>query len=205
MVLANSAESLNHSALLKKIKVIILGPGLGQELWSKALFNLVIKLPEPKVVDADALRLLGKSSLKTAQWILTPHSGEAAALLSCSIADIEADRFLAVKKIAQQYGGVCVLKGAGTLVSNGDIVWVNSTGNSGMASGGMGDVLSGIIGALILQSEDLFAAARLGVYIHGRAADIIAQKHGQVGLLASDLYPEIQQLINGNCAADKIL
>jgi hydroxyethylthiazole kinase-like uncharacterized protein yjeF len=205
MVLANSAESLNHSALLKKIKVIILGPGLGQELWSKALFNLVIKLPEPKVVDADALRLLGKSSLKTAQWILTPHSGEAAALLSCSIADIEADRFLAVKKIAQQYGGVCVLKGAGTLVSNGDIVWVNSTGNSGMASGGMGDVLSGIIGALILQSEDLFAAARLGVYIHGRAADIIAQKHGQIGLLASDLYPEIQRLINGNCAADKIL
>jgi NAD(P)H-hydrate repair Nnr-like enzyme with NAD(P)H-hydrate dehydratase domain len=105
----------------------------------------------------------------------------------------------------QQYGGVCVLKGAGTLVSNGDIVWVNSTGNSGMASGGMGDVLSGIIGALILKSEDLFAAVRLGVYIHGRAADIIVQKHGQRGLRTSDLYPEIQRLINGNCAADRIL
>ena len=205
MVVANSAKSLKRLALLKKIKVIILGPGLGQEIWSKALFNLVIKLPQPKVVDADALRLLSKSLLKNTQWVLTPHPGEAAALLSCSIAEVEADRFSAVKKIAQQYGGVCVLKGAGTLVSNGDIVWINSTGNSGMASGGMGDVLSGIIGALMLQSEDLFSAARLGVYIHGRAADIIAQKHGQIGLLASDLYPEIQRLINGNCAADKIL
>lgn len=196
MVLANSAESLRTSSVLKKVKVIILGPGLGQEVWSRALFDLVIGLPQPKVVDADALRMLAEYPIKNSLWVLTPHPGEAAALLSCSIAEVEADRFAAVKKIAQQYGGICVLKGAGTLVSNGETVWVNSTGNPGMASGGMGDVLSGIIGALILQSADLFVAARLGVYIHGRAADIIAQKHGQIGLLASDLYPEIQRLIN---------
>ena len=196
MVVADSAQTLSSSTLLKKIKVIILGPGLGQEHWSQALFDLVITLPQSKVVDADALRLLAEYPIKNSQWVLTPHPGEAAVLLSCSIAEIEADRFSAVKKIAQQYGGICVLKGAGTLVSDGDIVWINSTGNPGMASGGMGDVLSGIIGALILQSVDLFAAARLGVYIHGRAADIIVKKHGQIGLLASDLYPEIQRLIN---------
>jgi NAD(P)H-hydrate epimerase len=196
MVVANSAQTLNSSAILKNIKSIILGPGLGQDIWSHSLFNLVITLPQPKVVDADALRLLAANPIKNAQWVLTPHPGEAAALLSCSIAEIEADRFSAVKKIAQQYGGVCVLKGAGSLVSDGDTVWINSTGNPGMASGGMGDVLSGIIGALILQSADLFVAARLGIYIHGRAADIIAKKHGQIGLLASDLYPEIQRLIN---------
>lgn len=196
MVVANSAQTLTRSALLKKIKVIIIGPGLGQEAWSTALFDFVMTLPQSKVVDADALRLLAEDRRKNSQWVLTPHSGEAAALLSCTIAEVEADRFAAVRKIAQQYGGICILKGAGTLVSNGDTVWVNSTGNPGMASGGMGDVLSGIIGALILQSADLFVAARLGVYIHGRAADIIAQRHGQIGLLASDLYPEIQRLIN---------
>ena len=95
-----------------------------------------------------------------------------------------------------QYGGICVLKGAGTLISDGNITWINRTGNPGMASGGMGDVLSGIIGALILQTSDILSAARLGVYIHGLAADIITQKYGQIGLLASDLSPEIQRLIN---------
>ena len=149
-----------------------------------------------KVVDADALYFLAQSPRKQKTWVLTPHPGEAAMLLTCTIADIEADRFAAVKKIAQRYGGICVLKGAGTLVSDGQSVWINTTGNSGMASGGMGDVLSGIIGGLILQTADLYQAARLGVYIHGRAADIIAKKQGQIGILASDLYPEIQRLIN---------
>jgi NAD(P)H-hydrate epimerase len=148
------------------------------------------------VVDADALYFLAQKPRKQKTWVLTPHPGEAAMLLACTIADIEADRFAAVKKIAQGYGGICVLKGAGTLVSDGQSVWINTTGNSGMASGGMGDVLSGIIGGLILQTADLYQAARLGVYIHGRAADIIAKKQGQIGILASDLYPEIQRLIN---------
>lgn len=196
MVVADSAEALNRSAIVTKVKAIILGPGLGQDDWSKMLFNAVIKLTQKKVIDADALRILAQNPIKNQHWVLTPHPGEAAALLSCSIADVEADRFAAVQSIAQQYGGICVLKGAGTLVSNGKDIWVNSTGNPGMASGGMGDVLSGIIGALILQMPDLFSAARLGVYIHGRAADIMSKKQGQIGLLASDLYPEIQRLIN---------
>ncbi len=196
MVVANSAQTLNSSPIIEKSKAIIIGPGLGQDNWSAELFDLVLKFTQPKVVDADALRLLAAKPIKKQQWILTPHPGEAAALLSCRVEDVEADRFSAVKNIAQQYGGICVLKGAGTLVSDGKVIWVNSTGNPGMASGGMGDVLSGIIGALILQTGDLFIAARLAVYIHGRAADIMAKKSGQIGLLASDLYPEIQRLIN---------
>jgi len=196
MVAANSAETLRAWSGMEKAKVIILGPGLGQTAWSQALFDFVIRCPQPKVVDADALRLLAAHPVKSSCWILTPHPGEAAALLGCSIAEIAANRFAAVQKIAQQYGGICVLKGAGTLVSDGKTIWVNSTGNAGMASGGMGDVLTGILGALLLPMADLFSAARLGVYIHGRAADIIAKKRGQIGLLASDLYPEIQQLIN---------
>jgi NAD(P)H-hydrate epimerase len=196
MIAANSAKALSRSSTIEKAKSIILGPGLGQDSWSLALFDFVMQLPQPKIIDADALRLLAKKPIKNNQWVLTPHPGEAADLLACSIAEIEADRFSAVKKIALQYGGVCVLKGAGTLISNGKITWVNSTGNPGMASGGMGDVLSGIIGALILQTSDILSAARLGVYIHGLAADIITQKYGQIGLLASDLSPEIQRLIN---------
>ncbi len=196
MIAANSAKTLSHSSAIEKAKSIILGPGLGQDNWSLALFDFVMQLPQPKIIDADALRLLAKKPIKNNQWVLTPHPGEAAALLACSIAEIEADRFSVVKKIALQYGGICVLKGVGTLISDGITVWVNSTGNPGMASGGMGDVLSGIIGALILQTSDLLSAARLGVYIHGLAADIIAEKHGQIGLLASDLSPEIQRLIN---------
>ncbi|MGB1263133.1 MAG: NAD(P)H-hydrate dehydratase [Cognaticolwellia sp.] len=196
MVTANSAETLSASACLAKCQATILGPGLGQSAWSNALFDVVIKLPQRKVIDADALRLLAEQPTKNNSWVLTPHPGEAAALLACSVADIEADRFSAVRNIAQQYGGICVLKGAGTLISNGEHTWLNTSGNPGMASGGMGDVLSGIIGALCLQMDDLFSAARLGVYIHGRAADIIAKKHGRVGILASDLYGEIQRLIN---------
>ncbi len=199
MVVANSAKALQAWSGMQKSKVIILGPGLGQTMWSQTLFDVVITYPQPKVVDADALRLLAVKPIKTEHWVLTPHSGEAAALLACSITEIEADRFSAVKKIAQQYGGICVLKGAGTLISDGDIVWVNPTGNPGMASGGMGDVLTGLIGALVLQMPDLFSAARLGVYIHGRAADIIANKHGEIGILASDLLPVIQRLINSEC------
>ena len=196
MMAASNAKELAEASFLAKVKAIVIGPGLGRDSWSNALFDLAIDFPQLKVVDADALYFLAQSPRKQKTWVLTPHPGEAAMLLTCTIADIEADRFAAVKKIAQRYGGICVLKGAGTLVSDGQSVWINTTGNSGMASGGMGDVLSGIIGGLILQTADLYQAARLGVYIHGRAADIIAKKQGQIGILASDLYPEIQRLIN---------
>lgn len=193
-----SEESINH--LLAKAKVLVLGPGLGQDEWAQIWFNYIIEQTllqfSPIVIDAEALRLLARSPQYYENWILTPHPGEAASLLTCDIKTIEMDRFAAVKNIAQKYGGICVLKGAGTLISDGKEVWINTSGNPGMASGGMGDVLSGIVAALVMQMQDNMAAARLAVYIHGLAADILERKEGQCGMLASDLIPVIRQQLN---------
>lgn len=201
MLAPATSVGLAQSRVFNKARVFIVGPGLGQNHWAKQLFSLVSNQAQPCVIDADALQLLSQSIINGSQrfknnWVLTPHSGEAASLLACSIADIEADRFNAVINIANKYGGICVLKGAGTLISDGKEVWINTSGNAGMASGGMGDVLSGIIAAMLIQLPDSLAAVRFAVYIHGRAADIIAHKNGQRGMLASDLFPEIQRLVN---------
>ncbi|MBA6397237.1 NAD(P)H-hydrate dehydratase [Colwellia sp. BRX10-4] len=216
MLAPSCAEQLLGSMTLSKAKAYVLGPGLGQNEWSQALFDLVLAQKKLCVIDADGLSLLAQAyqqnlltdKIKSNRWVLTPHPGEAAALLNCTVTEIERDRFSAVKKIAQQYQCVSVLKGAGSLISDGQQVWVNTTGNSGMASGGMGDVLSGIIAALLMQKSspkkeeelqvrtDFAKLTALAVYIHGKAADIIAQKHGKIGMLASDLLPIIRQLIN---------
>ncbi|WP_440875106.1 NAD(P)H-hydrate dehydratase [Thalassotalea sp. PLHSN55] len=196
MLAPSNAEQLLLFPRLAKAKALIIGPGLGQDAWALAHFNLAMSLTQPLVVDADALVLLSKAQYKKDNWVLTPHPGEAAKLLGCDIETIEQDRFGAVKKIASQYGGICILKGAGSLISDGKSVWINTSGNSGMASGGMGDVLSGIIAALIVQMPNIYAAARLAVFIHGQAADIIAKQNGSRGILASDLFLPLQQLVN---------
>lgn len=196
MIAPHETLQLENSHFYQKTKVMLCGPGLARNSWSKAIFNQVLTSRKPCVIDADALHLLAENSQRRENWVLTPHPGEAAALLNCSIAEVEQDRFEAVRSISQQYGGVCVLKGAGSLISDGESVWINISGNSGMASGGMGDVLSGIIAALMMQLSDTTAAACLAVYLHGCAADIIAERKGKIGMLASDLFPEIQQLIN---------
>jgi len=216
MLAPSCADQLTSHLTFTKAKAYILGPGLGQKHWGKTLFNLVLAQNKTCVIDADGLRLLAQGyyqgllgeSIKHNKWILTPHPGEAAALLDCSVADIERDRLSAVKKISEQYQCVCLLKGAGSLISDGQHVWVNTSGNSGMASGGMGDVLSGIVAAMVIQKKVVKGISQqqkrieyarltaLAVYIHGKAADFIAQKHGKIGMLASDLLPVIQQLIN---------
>lgn len=216
MLVPSKADVLAIHPAFNKAKIYVLGPGLGDNDWAKTLFHLVLAQDKPCVIDADGLRLLAKDyfrglltqHIKHNQWILTPHPGEAAALLNCTIADIEQDRFSAVLKIAQQYQCVCVLKGAGSLISDGQHTWLNNSGNSGMATGGMGDVLSGIIAALVMQKsicktataqqklDDKAKLTALAVYIHGKAADFIAQRHGKIGMLASDLLPIVQQLIN---------
>lgn len=202
MLAPNDASKLVNSLAVKNAKVFILGPGLGQTEWSQHLFDLIVtpfindKRTEAMVVDADALALLAKTNYFCSHWVLTPHPKEAARLLGCDTATIEADRFHAVKAIAKKYGGICVLKGAGSLISDGHTVVINSTGNAGMASGGMGDVLSGIVAALVLQTENYFVATCLAVYIHGAAGDIIAEKQGQRGMLASDLFVSLQRLVN---------
>lgn len=204
MLAPSQASKLAGASALINAKVLLVGPGLGQTDWSQALFDSLIipivngKKNENIVLDADALTLLAKTDYVCSRWVLTPHPKEAAMLLGCDTATIEANRFHAVKAIAKKYGGICVLKGAGSLISDGETVVINGTGNAGMASGGMGDVLSGIIAALILQTEDYFVATCFAVYIHGAAGDIIAARQGQRGILASDLFAPLQRLVNQN-------
>lgn len=189
-----SAEQL--AALLAKAGVVVVGPGLGQSDWAKTLFNAAINAGKPTVIDADGLNLLANAPTAKSGWILTPHPGEAARLLNCSTADIQQDRFAAAASIRANYGGVAILKGAGTLIASEHQLAISNTGNPGMASGGMGDVLAGVIAALLAQGLSLQDAAQQGVYNHGLAADLAAAKDGERGLLAGDLMPYLRQLVN---------
>jgi NAD(P)H-hydrate epimerase len=180
------------SVLLEKASVVVIGPGLGQSDWAKELFMATIKAQKPLIIDADGLNLLARSPVTNPGWILTPHPGEAARLLGCSNAEIQQDRFASVTAIQTQYDGVAVLKGTGTLIASEDEIAVSTTGNPGMASGGMGDVLAGVIAGLLAQGLSLKNAAQQGVYSHGLAADLAAEKDGERGLLASDLMPYLR-------------
>ncbi len=181
--------------LLEKASGVAIGPGLGQSEWASRLFARVLDTPLPLVVDADALNLLVLEPLRRDNWILTPHPGEAARLLSAATAEIQNDRFSAVAELQKRYGGVVVLKGAGTLVSAGGRVDVCDAGNPGLASAGTGDVLSGVIAGLAAQGLGLEHAARLGVCLHAAAGDQAAQQ-GERGLLAGDLMPQLRRLLN---------
>ncbi|NHH99542.1 NAD(P)H-hydrate dehydratase [Oceanimonas sp. MB9] len=172
---------------------LVLGPGLGRNDWSRALLTAALHAGRPMVIDADALHLLAGRT--PARVVITPHAGEAAALLGCTVAEVESDRLDAVRQLREQTGAVVVLKGAGTLVAGEHGLALCPHGNPGMASGGMGDLLSGIIGAFLAQGIEPEAAARLGVCLHARAGDLAAAS-GMVGMLASDLLTPIRRLIN---------
>ncbi|MBO2631492.1 NAD(P)H-hydrate dehydratase [Shewanella algae] len=176
-------------------QVLVLGPGLGRADWGYNLFKAVSLSDKPCVLDADALNLLSQEKRSQDNRVLTPHPGEAARLLATDIANVEADRFAAVRKLQAQYGGVVLLKGAGTLIYDGKQLFVAPVGNPGLASGGCGDVLSGIIGALMAQGLDNTRATVAGVIVHGGAADLAA-RDGERGMLASDLMPWIRHLVN---------
>jgi hydroxyethylthiazole kinase-like uncharacterized protein yjeF len=178
--------------------VLAIGPGLGQSRWARALLAAALDNPLPKVIDADGLNLIASEPIRRQDWILTPHPGEAARLLGIGIAQVQAQRFEALQALLERYGGVCVLKGSGTLVgqSAGPDIWLCDAGNPGMASGGMGDVLTGMIAALLAQGLAPFHAARLAVWVHACAADDAAQAHGEIGLLASDLLPYARRRLN---------
>ncbi|PMG05349.1 bifunctional ADP-dependent (S)-NAD(P)H-hydrate dehydratase/NAD(P)H-hydrate epimerase [Vibrio breoganii] len=193
---ASDAEMLVDA--MNSATVIALGPGLGTDDWSKRLFEQGIAQLKPKVIDADGLNVLAQSasSYDLSQTILTPHPGEAARLLECSAQEIEQDRYAAVEKIQSKYQCVVLLKGAGTLICNGQMTYVITAGNSGMASGGMGDVLTGVIAGLLSQGLMPIDAACLGAWLHSTAADNIATQSGKIGMLATDLLPEIRSLIN---------
>lgn len=183
-------------SMMLRSSVLVAGPGLGNSAWSDALMQLILNSPLPQVLDADALRYVFKTPAMHAKRILTPHPGEAAMLLGWDVAEIQQDRFAAVRALQQRYGGVIVLKGAGTLTFDGDVIHLCSDGNPGMASGGMGDVLSGVIGALLAQGLKPVDAARLGVFAHAQAADRCAAYQGERGLLATDLIDQLALVLN---------
>lgn len=193
-------KPLNQESLASGIDwadVIAIGPGLGQSEWAQQALQQVMQSDKPMLWDADALNLLAISPDKRQNRIITPHSGEAARLLQCDIQQIESDRLHSVQQLAQRYGGVVVLKGAGTIIAAEDRrMAIADVGNAGMASGGMGDVLSGIIASLAGQGLSLFDAATAGCVVHGAAADIVAARQGERGMIATDLLPEIPKLVN---------
>ena len=193
--------------LINRATVVVVGPGLGNESlgnesadrgspWGSELFDIVLESGLPMIVDADGLNRLSRMSSQSTRrdnWILTPHPGEARRLLG---KEVQMDRLASVKQLQQKYGGVCLLKGAGTLIAGHHEVWLCPYGNPGMSAAGMGDVLSGIIGGLVAQGLDMNDAACLGAIVHSLAADNIAARQGELGLLATQLLPEIRKLLN---------
>ncbi|MGU3524039.1 bifunctional ADP-dependent NAD(P)H-hydrate dehydratase/NAD(P)H-hydrate epimerase [Enterobacteriaceae bacterium C23F] len=195
MVHELTPQTLDES--LEWADVIVIGPGLGQQAWGKQALRKVENSRKPMLWDADALNILAINPDKRHNRILTPHPGEAARLLNCSVAEIESDRLLSAQRLVKRYGGVAVLKGAGTVIAD-EVhgIAIADVGNAGMASGGMGDVLSGIIGSLLGQHLSPYDAACAGCVAHGAAADVLAARYGTRGMLATDLFCTLQRVVN---------
>ena len=181
--------------LLERADVVAIGPGLGQDVWARELFEAALALDGRLVLDADALSLLALTLRKNDEWILTPHPGEAARMLDVAVRDVQADRRTALEALTERYGGTVVLKGAGTLVSSTGAPWICTRGNPGMASPGMGDVLTGIVAALAAQGLNAEEAAVVGAALHAAAGDSAA-RDGQRGLLAMDVVEELRRWVN---------
>lgn len=201
----NSADiCLSHiETLMARADVIVVGPGLGQGRWGEQLLAQVMKLTCPVVLDADALNMLAegrvKHNLSQRDSVLTPHPGEAARLLNLETIEIQKDRAAATTRLVDLYNSSVVLKGVGSLVQTDQLVTICNDGNPGMATGGMGDVLSGILGSLLAQHinhlpEVMSVLISSGVCLHSAAADIAA-KEGQAGLLAGDVVENLRALL----------
>uniref|UniRef100_A0A0Q9YUL9 Bifunctional NAD(P)H-hydrate repair enzyme n=1 Tax=Candidatus Berkiella aquae TaxID=295108 RepID=A0A0Q9YUL9_9GAMM len=182
--------------LFTRATVFVVGPGLSQTAWGKQFFQATLTQKKPMIVDADGLNWLAQYPQKSMHWILTPHPAEAARLLNCSVEQVQADRLQAAIDIQQRYGGVIVLKGAGTVIisESGEAV-INPGGYPALATAGTGDVLAGLIGGLLAQGLSPMQAALLGVSTHTQAA-LIEQSFGERGMIASDLLLHIRTLLN---------
>ena len=193
-------QSLLHKKLLHDKTIIVAGPGIGTDPWAFDLVDEALNADVPVVLDADALNLLSEHPQlrrkRKFPMILTPHPGEAARLLQTDTRSVQKDRFTAVASLSETYNACVVLKGAGSLIQHEQQTSLCSVGNPGMAVAGMGDVLSGVIGALLAQGSDVYDAARLGVWLHASGADTLAQQQGETGLLATDTIPFIRQQLN---------
>ena len=183
--------------LIEGKKVLALGPGISTHPETIAVVHHIIcNSKTPLIVDADGINALGEkpSVLHEAQCpiVLTPHPGEMAWLIGTSIKEVQDDRIGVARKFAKEYGVVLVLKGARTIIAEpNESIYINSTGNPGMASGGTGDVLTGMIAGLVAQGYTISEASRLGVFLHGYIADKITEQKGEVGLIATDIINRI--------------
>lgn len=183
--------------LLDKASVVAIGPGLGCGAWGETLSETALAQGLPTVIDADALNLLSTSPETLKMAVLTPHPGEAARLSNVTVAEIERDRIASARGLAERYGCVVVCKGAGTIIAApNEIPVVVDAGNPGMAAGGMGDVLTGVIAAVLAQGWSNFDSAICGALLHAAAGDAAAHDGGERGLLPSDLFPQLRRLAN---------
>jgi hydroxyethylthiazole kinase-like uncharacterized protein yjeF len=199
--------SLSLATQLLPECVVVIGPGLGQDFRARALLDQAVATATRLVLDADALSLLAQSGPPPAwptgqqRW-LTPHPGEAARLLSQSTAAVQADRAASARRLARDWQAEVVLKGAGSLICGAaGEVWINTSGNPGLAASGMGDTLCGILAGLLAQGLPGPEALRLAVWLHGAAADhLVAQGLGPRGLTASEVAVAARTVLNGGIA-----
>ncbi|MGN5518682.1 NAD(P)H-hydrate dehydratase [Halopseudomonas sp. Lyrl_26] len=198
------ADPAQLAPLLDQATAVVVGPGLGRDDWARGLLDSALQRGLPCILDADALNLLaGQSVMLGEATVITPHPAEAARLLGISTAQVQADRPWAVRELAERFGCTAVLKGVGSLVADAAgerLPGLCSHGNPGMATAGMGDVLSGLVGALLAQRMAAPEAARLAVLVHALAGDRAAREQGELGILASDLVEHIRYYLNlRNC------
>ncbi|MDY6323389.1 MAG: NAD(P)H-hydrate dehydratase [Succinivibrio sp.] len=184
-------------AALSWCDTVAVGPGLGQSQRARELVALSGDSGRPCVFDADALNILAKDPDFCPNRIITPHPGEAARLLDTDVASVQGDRLRAAFELQKRYGGVALLKGAGTVIADGRRLTVISSGSPALASGGMGDLLTGIIAALACGELSLSQAAVFGACIHGRAGELAEERCGAAGTLPLDLEQDIRRLVNG--------
>lgn len=198
VILAPFASANELADAIDRADVIAIGPGLGRSAWARDALRVVLESNRSMVVDADALNLVAEDFDDSVDhdWVLTPHPGEAARLLNCRVADVQDDRLGSLRALVTRYGGSVVLKGAGTLIGReGEITSLCDRGNPGMASAGMGDVLTGVIAGILAQCRDVHLAARAGVLVHAQSGDSAARA-GERGLLARDVLDELRTWVN---------
>ncbi len=200
-VIIKEADDLYvYKLALENLDVLVVGPGLGIDKKKKELVEeVLLSFQNPVVIDADGLNILSEniSILRHLKQpvIVTPHPGEMARLLKISVEEVQSDRERYAVEFAKSYGVVTVLKGHKTVVSDGARVYINETGNPGMATAGSGDVLSGIAGTMLAHKEDPYEAAVLAVFIHGMAGDLAKAEVGEYGMVASDILNKIPEAI----------
>ena len=201
-IMLHSASTLTN---LTQLNCVVIGTGLGQSKAAIELLAFCMGQQVALLIDADALNLISQHTYlqvmlknRQADSVITPHPAEAARLLNTTVDNVQQNRIESAQKLAKKLNAVCVLKGAGSIIATANGEWyINTTGNPGLATGGTGDVLSGIIGSLVAQGLSCLEAAKLGVYVHGKAADALVDSDiGPVGLTASEVAQEARNQIN---------